>query len=140
MRPTVILDDDLLGRIEIPGTKPRTPSVREMNAAVHRALDNDDPLEEIIQRALDVREWYEEAAVVLIHVQTCECCGTRSEFSHGWFTEYSHRTDKHARRLAKGRPQGSWPQKVERVDTGQVPVCAACAESQILIEEAFRGS
>lgn len=138
MKQPIILDDDLLGRVEIYSGK--APSVKQLNQAVHRALDLDDPLEEIIQRALDVREWYEEAAVALIHVQECECCGSRSEFSHGWFTEYSHRTDKHAKRLAKGKPLGDWPLKVERVHCGKVAVCPNCAEAQILIEEAGRGS
>jgi len=134
----IVLDlgDNLLGELKIPIGRP--PSVKEQNAAVHRVLDDDDPLEEIIRRAIDKREWFEEAAVVLVHVQECESCGARHEFCHGWFTAKLHRSDPHAHQLLKGKPIGKWPLRVQRVNVGTVAVCGDCAESQIIIEEATR--
>jgi len=131
------LDDDIFDGVHIPLKK--VPGVKELNKATQAKLDGEDPLADIISRALDNREWYEDAAVVLIHVQECLACGSHHAFSHGWFTSYTHRSDPHAKRLAKGKPLGNWPLKVERVHVATVDACNDCAESQILIEEACRG-
>lgn len=129
-------DDEILGGVQV---GPR-PSVKQLNRSTQAALDADDPLAEIIQRAIDKREWIEDSAVVLIFVQECECCGTRHEFCHGWFTGKYHTRDATARQLVRGKPVGYFPAQVQRVMQEPVAVCGACAESQVLIEEACRGS
>lgn len=133
-------NDELLGSIEVSLVVPREPSVRQLNARVHAELDADDPLDEIIKKALDKREWIEDSAVVLIHVQSCSTCGTISEFSHGWFTGKHHASDRFLRQLVAGKPVGHFPLRVERYLCKPVDVCPACAESQILIEAASRGN
>lgn len=97
---------------------------------------DDDPLglDEIIRAALDKREWIEDSAVALIHEQECDCCGTVSSFSMGWFTGKHHARDKTARQLIAGKPVGYFPHRVERVRCPNIAVCAACAESQAIIE------
>ena len=132
---------------------PRRMSSKELaqwNNRVHARLDSatptllplpSDPLEALLEEALrPPQNWITDAAVVLIHEVGCMCCLQVEQTCQGWFTSQHHRTDKHARRLVKGRPQGTFPIRVERHQHGSVDICANCAESQVLIEEASQNS
>lgn len=129
-------DEDLLEGISLF----KVSSTAERNRATHRKLDNDElGLDELISQSRDKREWIEDAAVILIHEQECQGCGSRHTWSHGWFTGSHHARDPSGYQLTAGKPIGYFPTKVQRVETRPVPVCGCCAESQRLIERATRG-
>lgn len=132
----ITFDDDILGTMEVE-VGPKAKAIKEspvkmLNRVVNDILDGVG----VALPAPAPPDWEEDSAVVLIHVQECEACGTRHEFTHGWFTGKRHSRDRTARLLTAGKPLTNLPRVVQRVDCGKVPVCGACAEAQILIEEA----
>jgi hypothetical protein len=107
-------EDELFEGIVVQGKQAKKPTVKELNAKVHRQLDNDDlGLNEIWEKANDKREWIEDSAVVLIHTQVCLGCGAVHSWSHGWFTGKHHSRDRTASSLAAGKPIGYYPRRCQ---------------------------
>jgi hypothetical protein len=142
----VYFDPEIDDPLEAMVILPSKPDLRAANRRVHQELDGDPlGLDEIFQAAIDKREWEVVGVVALIHIQQCNACGATQRFSHGWKTEKRHLRDKTCRVLEAGLPVeesrhvARYPAKVEYVQCPSVDVCADCAETQIMIDNASRG-
>lgn len=77
--------------------------------------------------------WNTVAAVALFDTQVCLTCGHTHRFFQGWMTAQQHKTDPNCRRLVRGKPAGTEPERIEEHAHGLVEMCGDCAEACLTI-------
>lgn len=86
-----------------------------------------------IRRYEDTYIWETTAAVALFHTQHCTTCGHDQRFFVGWMTQQDHRRDPNCRRFTRGKPAGTYPERIEAHAQPPVEMCSDCAESCLVI-------
>lgn len=77
------------------------------------------------KRLADARIWSAITNVAYFDTQHC-VCGRDHAFFRGWYTEFKHKTDPHARRLAVGKAVERLPERIELSFKGTVELCIDC--------------
>lgn len=81
------------------------------------------------QRALDRMQWRPRASIALVHVYTCQGCGTQSRVLAGFGVSMHRRSDSAERILMCSSPDEGYAKEVHETHS-TVSVCSACLASQ----------
>lgn len=131
-------EQDMLAAL-LAGARSRMAGVKAQNRAnMGKSLPGDNV---ILMRAT----WHPCARVAILIHTVCAGCGVPCDAFAGWFVEFSHVTDTHARRLIAGiAPEHSLlPARRELHQHAPTPHCAACIDTYLssqLQQSAHKGA